>query len=225
MMKKIKITMCILALVIMLIPISNVQAALQANPNTHYKKTDNAINWMTNIRYMESTGGAMGLNETINGTTKVATSESNNIDMHMIRSTEYGAIAILSASGYGNPKTMQASAIKSTTGNKSGVYFGSNWEVVAGGVQGSIFSGVDGRYYDTYTTSNASARVGDGLGMASTKNPGTSGWHSAGNMGWVSGGAPYFRRSGDALFFSFHYSTAGDTSNYSHGVAVVGTGL
>ena len=59
-----------------------------------------------------------------------------------MRSTEYGAIAILSASGYGNPQTLQNSAVKTTTGNKTGVYFtGNNWEWVAGGVNGSIFGG------------------------------------------------------------------------------------
>ena len=61
----------------------------------------------------------------------------------MMRSTEYGAIAILSASGYGNPQTLQNSAVKTTTGNKTGVYFtGNNWEWVAGGVNGRIFGGV-----------------------------------------------------------------------------------
>ncbi len=105
----------------------------------------------------------------------------------MMRSTEYGAIAILSASGYGNPQTLQNSAVKTTTGNKTGVYFtGNNWEWVAGGVNGSIFGGVNTRYYDTYVDRNqGSARIGDALGTASTTNPGCSKWHSASNSRWA----------------------------------------
>lgn len=38
----------------------------------------------------------MGLDETFNA--DLTSKESNNIDVHMMRSTEYGAIAILSAS-------------------------------------------------------------------------------------------------------------------------------
>ena len=77
------------------------KAVLQANQNTHYKKVDNIINWMTNIRKMEKSGEAMGLNETLNADL-TPSSKSNNIDVHSMRSTEYGAISILSVSDYGN---------------------------------------------------------------------------------------------------------------------------
>lgn len=148
------------------------QAVLQANPNTNGATQDVLTSWMTNIRNMETSNQAMGLDETIDGTTKKATSESNNIDVHMIKTTEYGAVAILSASGYGNSEPLQSSTIKSTTGNKSGVYFPlSNWEWTAGETNEAVFSGVDGRYYDSYTTSNTSAKVGDALGTSSTTNP------------------------------------------------------
>ena len=43
-----------------------VKAALQANPNTHTKKTDTPTNWMSNFRKMETTGGTMGLSESLN---------------------------------------------------------------------------------------------------------------------------------------------------------------
>ena len=106
----------------------------------------------------------------------------------MMRSTEYGAIAILSASGYGNPKTLQNSSIKTTTGNKTGVYFivGDFEELVAGGLENYIFKGINTRYYDTYTGSQSSARKGDALGTASTTNPGCSKWHSNNVMySWI----------------------------------------
>lgn len=170
-MKQKKIFMIIvLFLGILLVPEKN-YAVLQANPNTHGKKADTPTNWMTNIRNMEISNQAMGLDETIDATTKKATSASNGLDVHMMKTTEYGAVAILSASGYGNPSKIQDSQIKTTTGNKSGVYFGIKYEWTAGGLQGNIFSGVNEKYYDTYTSTNTSAKVGDGLGTAIVPNP------------------------------------------------------
>ena len=129
------------------LPTGQVKAALQSNPNTQYKTVYNPTTWMTQIRQIETSGNAMGLSETLDTTSLIATSESNGIDVHMMKSTEYGAIAILSASGYGNPQTLQSSSVKTTTGNKTGIYFsGSNWEWVAGGLSRSIFSGVNARY-------------------------------------------------------------------------------
>ena len=112
---KIFIIICVIGLIAVTLSSSKVQAAIQSNPNTYYTKITTAINWMSYFRNMEKVGGALGLSETIDGTTMLATSESNNLDSHMIKSTEYGAIAILSASGYGNQKTLQNSTIKSTT--------------------------------------------------------------------------------------------------------------
>ena len=203
-----------------LMPFSNVKASLQANPNTHNTKGDYETNWMSNIRSMEKPGEAMGLSETLNSDL-TASSDSNGIDVHMMKSTEYGAIAILSASGYGNPQKLQNSTEKTTTGNKTGVYFsGANWEWVAGGLQGSIFGGVNSKYYDSYTGAQASAKVGDALGTSGTTNPGCAGWHSASYANWVYGSYPYFVRD-DGGLFSFFYSN----SSFGRGVAVCGAGL
>ena len=222
-MKKTKLIL--LTLIIMLATIllntMEVQATLQANPNTHYKKTDTPTNWMTNFRKMEETGGSMGLEETLNADL-TPSSGSNNIDVHMMRSTEYGAIAILSASGYGNSKTLQNSEIKTTTGNKTGVYLsGGNWEYNAGGLENRIFSGVNKKYYDTYTGARNSARVGDALGERT--NNGCKEWHSATNSYCVSSKYPYFIRCGRGLF-SFDFSD-NTYSYYGRGAAVVGAGL
>ena len=204
------------------LPTGQVKAALQSNPNTQYKTQDNPTTWMTQIRQIETSGNAMGLSETLNSDL-TSSSESNGIDVHMMKSTEYGAIAILSASGYGNPQTLQSSSVKTTTGNKTGIYFSeSNWEWVAGGLSGSIFSGVNSRYFDTYSGSQASARIGDALGSASTTNPGCAGWHSASSSNWVVSSSPYFIRGFGGLF-SFVVNASG--SNCARGVAVVGAGL
>ena len=214
----------LLALAIMLVtmtlmPVGQVKAALQANPNTQYTKQDSATNWISNFRKMETAGGAMGLNETIS-TDLTSSSGSNGIDVHMMKTTEYGAIAILSASGYGNPSN--ASAITTTTGNETGIIINTNqWEWTAGGLQGSIFSGVNSRYFDTYTESQSSARAGDALGSSTTTNPGAAGWHKASYSYWVDSSSPYFRRGSGGIF---SYDNALN-SIYGRGVVVCGAGL
>ena len=133
-------------------------------------------------------------------------------------------IAILSASGYGNPKKLQESTIKTTTGNKTGVYFlGAKSEWVAGGGAANPVSGMNARYYDKYGGDISTAKAGDALGNYNSANPGCAGWHSASNANWVVGSYPYFRRDGGGLFsFDDYYA------NYSllaRGVAVCGAGL
>ena len=223
--KKKFIVALIMLLAIAVLPVGQAQASLQSNPNTQYKDTDRKTptDWIKQIREMETGQGSMGLNETLNGNL-TASSESNNIDVHMMRSTEYGAIAILSASGYGNPQTLQNSSTKTTTGNKTGVYFsGSNYEWVAGGLSGSAYNGVDKRYYDAYGTDYTSKKIGDALGSQGTAYPGCAKWHSASNSNWVNSSYPYFGRGGGGLF-SFYNNDASITY-WGRGVAVVGAGL
>ena len=234
---KIFITILAIGLISLTLSTAQVQATLQSNQNTHYTKFYEPEDWMPLFRNMEKVGGALGLSETINETNLLATSESNNLDSHMIKSTEYGAIAILSASGYGNQKTLQNSTIKSTTGNETGVYFygasSGNYkycEWVAGGST-AIFSGVDGRYYNSYgANDNNTARVGDALGSSSTTNPGCQGWHSAGSSTWVKtnyAGENYFIRNYQGKgIFGFNYGTGStyDAAS-SRGVIVCGEGL
>ena len=221
--KKVILSMVIIILILVL-PLQT-KAVLQANPNTNGVKADTNTNWMTNIRNMETLNQAMGLQETIDATTKKATSSSNNIDVHMIKTTEWGAVAILSASGYGNSSVLQTSTIKSTTGNKSGVYFPLAYEWTAGGLEGSIFSGVDAKYYDSYTTSTTSAKAGDALGTSTTINPGCAGWHSSSFINWVmaSGSYFYFIRGENSL-----YSFRGREGGYNYlcrAVVVCGEGF
>ena len=219
---KLKLISLVVVLVVMvLLPVGNVKASLQANPNTQYKKKDALTSWMVNIRNMEKSGEAMGLSETFNP--DYTSTSSNGIDVHMMKSTEYGAIAILSASGYGNPQKLQNSTEKTTTGNKTGVYFsGANWEWVAGGLQGSIFGGVNSKYYDSYTGAQASAKVGDALGTSGTTNPGCAGWHSAPDSDWAGSGS--FIRGNGGLF-RFNNGGIGFNSYLARGVAVCGAGL
>ena len=206
-----------------LMPFSNVKASLQANLNTQYTKSDALTSWMVNIRNMEKSGEAMGLSETYNP--DYTSTSSNGIDVHMMKSTEYGAIAILSASGYGNPKKLQESTIKTTTGNKTGVYFsGANWEWVANGGAGNPVSGMNTRYYDKYGGDISTAKVGDALGNYNSANPGCAGWHVASGSDWA--GSFYFKRGSGGLFsFSLDDSSNSFRSGFGRGVAVCGAGL
>ena len=203
------------------------KAALQANLTTHNAgKTDTGANWITNIRQMETAGQTMGLTETI-GSNLVATSSSNNIDVHMMKTTEYGAMAILSASGFGWKGKLADAPVKSTTGNVTGVYvMGTRWEWTAGVCSASTV-GKDARYYDLYTTSQTSAKVGDALGLDTyTDNPGCSGWHGASVTNWLSSIDYGFIR-GNGGMFSFHgdRSTWAGDGSCGRGVAVVGSNL
>ena len=233
---KLKLILLVVILVVMtLLPVGNVKAVLQANSNTHYKTTNTPDTWMAQIRNMEKSGEAMGLSETLNSDL-TASSDSNGIDVHMMKSTEYGAIAILSASGYGNPQTLQNSSTKTTTGNKTGVYFNETyWEYVAGGYNENIFKGVNAKYYDAYTNSTTSAKAGDALGSSTGTNPGCNRWHSATRNTWVFSSTvynPYFGRGLGGLFSYSCGKYSDNDRNYfpgpsecGRGVAVVGAGL
>lgn len=123
-----------LTISLILLGTTNSKAVLQANPTTHASPIGKTgASWITEIRQMETVGQTMGLSETLNGLN--ATSASNKIDVHMMLPTEYEAVAILSASGYGNSKklTDETNALKrTTTGNSTGVYFtGNRAEVTA----------------------------------------------------------------------------------------------
>ena len=92
----------------------------------------------------------------------------------------------------------------------------------AGGLQGSIFSGVNNRYFDTYTSSPASARAGDALGSSTTTNPGAAGWHSASRSYWVGSSYPYFLRGSGGIF---SFDRGSSDGYYGRGVVVCGAGL
>ena len=201
------------------------QAALQANPNTHSKKTLNLSSWISQIRQMEAADGAMGLAETIGS--DLTANESNGIDVHMMKTTEYGAMAILSASGYGNPSN--DAAITSTTGNNTGVMIDtSQWEWTAGSAGTGIPSGADARYYDLYTVDDpTSAKVGDALGSETATNPGCATWHGARSSTWLDTTGNGFVR-GSGSIFSFDGWSSGSflhSARLGRAVVVCGSGL
>lgn len=212
------------------------QAALQANPTTHKaKKRYTGATLIKSIREMETSGQTMGLNETVNASSLLS-STSNDIDVHMMKSTEYGAVAILSVSGFGNPNKLQdtATQVKSTTGNVTGVYMGDRerYEWTAGicDVSATVGAGTNARYYDKYTIKDqTSAKIGDALGKTEyVTNPGCSGWHSTSSADWLIFTNCGFVRGGSGIFYFNGSNGIGiwsTSSNYGRGVAVVGSGL
>ncbi len=198
--KKLKlIALVMLLTTIMLLTTTNVKAVLQANYTTHndlpIEKT--GTEWINEIRQMEASGGTMGLNEKLNDNGSLLDNGThNNIDVHMMKTTEWGAIEILAASGYGagNAKAID----KTTTNNSTGVYFKGDlneWTAGIATVSGTVGSDKDSRYYDNYETtdgdvsnienpaSNGGPKPGDGLGIPNNEDlgyyPGCMGWETA----------------------------------------------
>ena len=184
------------------------KAALQANGNTATSK--DLGTWITTIRDMEATGGTLGLSETKNGTKLTSTSSSNNLDIHMEKNSEYGAMAILSASSYG--KQTPVANGETTTGNKSGVVINLNQEWVSAGTVSrcSQYVNADSRYKDIYTTAQTN-KNGDALLE-------TSGWHSSGASSWFNNdiGSGMLRAFSGSLF---SFAADGSSTNYWSGHA------
>lgn len=171
-----------------------VHAVLQANGNdgTKYNLSD----WMLNVRRMEELGGAMGLSETVNDNL-TSSSGSNNIDVHMQKNTEYGALAILSASSYGNPSKVENG--NTTTGNVTGVVMKLNQEWVAAGfseLPADNFVKSAYRYKNLYNKSFVKKR---GDAMMETLS-----WHGSNGQTWnVAPTVSGIKRSRTGSIFSF----------------------
>lgn len=176
---------------------------------------------MEECRKIETVEGGLGYTETYDSTTLVPTSGSNGIDIHMMKSTEYGLMAILAVSGYGNHTT--SGFIESTTGNNTGVIIHSkvNHLVAAGHL--TVQNGRDGRYFDEYTDIE-SAKRGDAIGSSTTKNPGCAGWRG-GRKDLLNLATPVLFRGGGSGGLFYYGNGYIDFRLYSRAVAVVGEGL
>ena len=147
-------------LIVLLVTLFIISAAIPIQANYQSNDGSKAVNspagWLENIRKMEQEGNVMGLEEQYDSTTLKPMSASNKLDVHMIKNTEWGAIALLSASqdygkkGEGTSRyVIGGTGLKTTTGNVSGLYITqyTSWHRVAGG--GSNFAkNYDDRYVD-----------------------------------------------------------------------------
>lgn len=215
------ITLLALIAAVLMYSSTTSNAALQANGKS--VKTDTINNWLINIRRMEATGGTLGLTDTIGSDLASSASTSNNLDIHMELNTEYGAMAILSASSYGNQNKIGNG--ETTTGNKSGVYItiGNNGERVSAGVDAlgntvSYFKNAVSKYKNIYTDPY-SAKIGDAIGD-------TNGWHG-GSVRWIDGWACGVNRAYTGSLFSYNGTIKAiwDGKDATRAVVVVGSGL
>lgn len=194
-------------------------AALQSNGGTPAKK--DLSTWMLQIRQMQELGGTLGRTDSVD-TTKL-TSGATDLDIHMEKNTEYGAMAILSASAYGNPNKINDG--ETTTGNSTGVVMNLNWEWVSAGqtISGN-FKNAYRRYKNEYTITYV-AKIGDAINE-------TDGWHGSQKNVWLSSSTSSgLLRSGIGSIFSYYgNSKANATADITHlyhsrAAIVVGTGL
>lgn len=180
------------------------------------------------IRTMEASGGPLGLNATIDDAGN-ETSDSNNIDAHMIKNTEYGTVAMLAASVYGaKNSTGVGRTVATTTNNATGVYQmgtsknGDKYEYVAGILGTSTSANIKNiknapsKYWNNYTTERSSYKPGDGMKPEISWAP---------DDYWVSSSYPVFQRGGN-YGGVFDYGSIGASSSYSsRAVVVCGAGL
>lgn len=198
-------------------------AALQSNGGT--PATRNLNDWMLQIRQMQEIGGTLGRTDTVS--TDNLTSNATDLDIHMEKNTEYGAMAILSASAYGNPNKINDG--ETTTGNSTGIIIKLNREWVAAStlrLASGNFSKASDRYKNIYEK-NYKEKIGDGI----------LNWHGFTNGLWINRDTSGLIRSYSDSIFSYNgfggnkgsnemYSVASyPTVHPSRAVIVVGTGL
>ena len=221
----------------------NSEAAYQSRPNFSSLVNTTTNSFFENIRKMESADGPMGLNAefTVSDTEVKETSASNNIDVHMIKNSEWGAAVLLASSGYGAGRDDDAGTWTTGPNNYTGIYGmgNSNWEYTASYCQkgGSTTTGSTNyrsllhsyqgtKYVDQYVNKNNQATadydsftVIKGDAIIDVMN-----LHS-GDKYLVTSYNPVFLR-GNVGVFAF-YGGGGDSNGYitSRAVAVCGAGL
>lgn len=134
-------------------------AALQSNGGTPAVKLQG--DWVLQIRQMQEMGGTLGRTDTIDTTN--LTSGATDLDIHMEKNTEYGAMAILSASAYGNPNKINNG--ETTTGNSSGIVINLNGErtsAVCPTINDKNFKNAKNRYKNIYEE-KYEAKMGDAI--------------------------------------------------------------
>ena len=157
----------------MLFSTTNVHAVLQSNGDE--AATKNFESWMLQIRQMQSSGGTLGLTDTI--AESGLTSSNTNLDIHTEKNTEYGAMILLSASSYGNPNPITDG--DTTTGNASGVVMKINSESVAAACSNldpSTWKNASPRYKNIYALSYE-RKMGDSVDVGS--------WHGGKSLSWL----------------------------------------
>ena len=203
--KLIAITIFVIACICM--HTNKVEAALQANGGTAAVK--NVNEFMLEIRKMQTAGQALGLTDTIDETN--LTSTNKNLDIHMQKNTEYGAVILLGASSYGNPEKMNTNGV-TTTGNETGVVMQLNKERVIAGTTdtvSAVMKNSAGRYKNLYERAYVE-KIGDAIQTVGN-------WQDSKTTTWLSA---YY--SGDARRGCILRSYNGSVFSYYGGASDAG---
>ncbi len=140
----------------------------------------------------------------------------SNLQSHLIKNSEWGAVVYLAQSKYGRNGVELSRAIdcvtggivaESTTGNNYGIYdlHGGRMEYVAAGLSAnaiSIFGSINAKYYDAYVSYGD--RYGDAIRETSSSSSGTTAWYSDFSY-FVTSSYPFLYRGG------YYYSTGAGT--------------
>lgn len=231
-MKKKKVfIIIILSIIVSIIFMNTSNAALQSNNGT--KKEYNISDWLKNIRNMEASGGTFGLNAEIDENSLLDKGASNGLDVHMEKNTEYGALAILSASSYGNPEAVSGSGT-TTTGNSTGVVM-ENRELVAATTAVSFrafetVTNADDRYKNLYIKDSS----GNYIFLRGDAMKETEKWHNSAGLEIMDSSDNPIYRFYDAKMFSMRQAYWASGSSYvgtwdhpfcSRAVVVIGDGI
>lgn len=164
--KKFFVGMFVISIVCIMMQTNKSNAALQSNGGTPAEK--DLSTWMLQIRQMQELGGTLGRTDTVDTTD--LKSNTTDLDIHLQKNTEYGAMAILSASAYGNPNPIGNG--ETTTGNSTGIVMNLNYERVAAGspqTDATNFKNVASRYKNIYNGGNnwdLNSKIGDAMLIA-----------------------------------------------------------
>ena len=217
--KKMSMIIFMIMIVGIFILSTKVEAALQSNGGTPL--TANLNDWISAVRQMQATGGTLGLTDTINTN---LISSNKNMDIHMQKNTEYGAMAILSASAYGKPNKITDG--QTTTGNASGIQIKLNEEWVAAGPSNTMVGNMKNaakRYWNNYGTGNGSnSKNADAMAE-------TNGWHGSSGNSWLrhwcsgdwttadrrTGDEAFVRAYGGSIFGFYGSSYVNDITRYT----------
>lgn len=221
--KKFLVSILAILMVCIILQPNKANAALQSNGDKSATKTRNK--WIVEIRQMQELGGTLGRTDIVNTTN--LTSNATDLDIHMEKNTEYGAMAILSASAYGNPNKINDG--ETTTGNSTGIVVNMKFgESVAVYTSKPSKLDLSERYINLYAI-NYAEKTGDAI--LETLN-----WHSPkSNSIWldhVTDNTSAVERRlirglrGSIFSYTGNYRDGGyDGAHASRAVIVVGTGI
>ncbi len=211
-----KLTILLIVLGTVIIMPNSAHAAFQSVPEQRDNR--NVDDFFVGCRQMETSGGALGLNENLNE--DYTGSTENGIDAHMALNTEWGTAALLTNSIYGAGEGISGANNSSTsTGNATGIYgLADNYfEITANICYGiindnyRILAGSNQMYFNAYA--DITSKAGDALEC----------------LGWLGNSSVIYPSNYDPMFVHAFGGLFGigkiRTTNYTRAVVVCAEGL